>query len=237
MAAQYPKMSKQDIESLANKIIEVLCKKELAGDMCVYFNNKRISVCEKFDKDFNCTYKISVEEEVNPHDYFDCAYAHIISLSTEGGLYDRLNMGLGFPDELESLFKYWGIYHEQWDSWNLSFYPVDEDEGRIEFTHYLQPIQPMCIALRWGYDPTPETPAEFIPIMKEWWKRSAETGDSGCCVLGAQLHFIYKGTPYQMSACSPCQTEGSWLPHVEWVKEELGKLGATNFFWDCGRMD
>ena len=73
--------------------------------------------------------------------------------------------------------------------------------------------------------------------MKAWYLLSKETGDKGCCVVGAGMNFEYQGIPYKMAVCSPWQGENSWTPHVPAVKEMLKNIGAINISWDCGRMD
>ena len=64
----YPKMTKATIEELAMKVIDILCKKQLAGDTSFYFNNKVIRIRQKFDKDFNATYIKEETDNVDPHD-------------------------------------------------------------------------------------------------------------------------------------------------------------------------
>ena len=235
----YPKITKKTIEEIAEKIISVLCKEELAGDVGIYYNNKRTWITQKLDKDWNSTWIREDEDNINPHDYFKyAAYNHIISISTEGPLYDRLNYGSGsFPKELEQIFDDYGIYYEMGDSWNLSFFPVDDEENRIEYTLYEEPQPPVYIYLMGDLTVCEKAPKEFEPIMQEWWKRSKATGDYGCCVIGAKIEFEYKSVKYEMAPCSPWQGEGSWEPHVEYVKEELRKLGATNIYWDYGILD
>lgn len=238
MNKNYPKITKDIIEKIALEIIDVLCENELGGDMGVYYNNKRIWVTQKIDGGFNSKWIKEYEDNINPHDYFKyAAYNHIISISTEGGLYDRLNYGSGeFPKKLEQMFKEYGIYYEFGDSWNLTFFPVD-DEDRIEYTVYQKPVPPKYIYLMGDGTASDKTPREFEPIMQEWWRRSKATGDCGGCVIGAKIKFWYKDEEYHMAPCSPWQGEGSWEPHVEYVKKELQKLGATNLYWDYGRLD
>ena len=227
------KLTKNDIEFLAKEIIRICELQELAADMSVYYNNKCVRI--KFN------YKSSKWEEkeeydICPLDYFEyAAYSHILSLSTEGELYDRLNFGPGtFPDELEAIFEKMGIYYELGNSWNLTFYPIDE-KMEVEYTDYnaKKKKDPVYLSMC-NYS---EAPDEIFAIMQEWYNRSREIGDVGCCVIGEGMEFNYKGIPYRMAGCSPYQGEGSWVPNVEWVKNELAKLGATNISWHAGMMD
>ena len=229
----YPKITKDTISEIAHKIIEVLCRENLAGDMSIYYNNKRIYIKQKFDDKFNPIWVKEETEDVDPHNYFEyAAHNHIISISTEGLLYDRLNHGSGnFPKELEELFDSYGIYYELGNSWNLSFFPVDEEENRIEYTIYQKPKKPVFIRY------PNECPKEFLDIMKRWYNLSLKTGDIGGCVIGAKMCFQYNGEEYNMAPPSPWQGECSWTPHVDFIKKELEKIGATNIRWDGGRLD
>lgn len=235
MAKKYRSLSKRKISWLAHKIIKVLEDDGLANDMSIYFNNKVIRVSLKFDKEWNPIWKERSYRNIGPHNYFEyAAYDHIISISTEGGLYDRLNYGTGeFPEELEKLFCDHGIYWELGDAWNLSFFP-EGDDSHIAYTRYQKPKEAEFI-----YDTMPETacPSELMQIMQEWFNLSRATGDEGCCVIGAKMMFEYNGKTYHMAPCSPWQGECSWTPHVEYVRNRLADIGATNIQWDCGRLD
>lgn len=228
------KISKKTIENIAKSIIRELKKKNLANDVCIYFNNKRISIQMCLDPNDYTKIKWvqKIEENINPHDYFEyAAYDHIISMSFEGAFYDYINYSHGsFPNSLEKEFKELGIYWELGDAWNCSFYPVYDDMD-IEYTKYEKPKSAIHIYHHSNCLP------ELKLIMKEWYDKSKTTGDSGGCVLGAGFEFEYKGDKYYMSACSPWQGEGSWTPHVSWVKQNLEFLGAINIQWHCGRLD
>lgn len=219
-------LTKERIEGLALKILEVLQEKELDDALCIYYNNKRIS-----------TYggKKDIEENINPHNYFQyCAFDHIISISTEGGLYDILNYGAGrFPKKLENLFKELGIYWERGESWNLSFYPID-DNMEVEYTYYEDPREKEIVL---SYGAVGKCPPEIENIMKAWYMLSTKEGDIGACILGAHFQFKYNGKKYKMLPCSPWQGEGSWTSYVSFVRSCLENIGATDIKWDCGVMD
>ena len=231
----YPKMTKKDIKELAFKIVEVLSKENLASDLRVYYNNKCLQTRLKSDANCNFWYETEEIDDISPLDYFKyAATKHIISISTEGGLYDRLNYGPNsFPQQLEKLFEYWGIYWELGDSWNLSFFPFDEEEGRIEYTVYEEPAKPIHI----HYNCREGCPTELLPVMDAWWNLSSLTGDGGACVIGAMISFDYKDKKYEMSACSPYQGEWSWREHVPLIMRLLQAMGATNISFDAGRLD
>ena len=232
---KYRSLSKRKISWLAHKIIKVLEDECLASDMSVYFNNKVIRISLKFDKEWNPIWKECHYYNIDPHNYFEyAAYDHIISISTEGGLYDRLNYDTGeFPEELEKLFRDHGIYWELGNAWNLSFFPIGDD-SHIAYTRYNKPKEAEFI-----YDTMPEEdcPSALMQIMKEWYKLSSVTGDNGGCVIGAKMIFEYNGKLYHMAPASPWQGEGSWTPHVEYIKSKLAEIGATNIQWDYGMLD
>lgn len=228
-------LTKKDIELIVEKIIFTLKKNNLAGDICIYFNNKRISLKSQYDmKTHEIKYIETHEDNINPHDYFIyCAYEHIISMSFEGPLYDYLNYGKReFPKSLEDLFRKYGIYYEFGDSWNLSFYPID-DKMQIEYTLYDRPEEVIPLY----FHKVEQYPEEIRIVMEAWYALSEKTGDIGSCVLGAYLGFRFKGKKYKMFPCSPYQGEGSWTPYVDVISNLLRGLGATELEWYPGVLD
>ena len=230
---KYPTLTKKKIEILALRILSTLEKKELASDLSIYFNNKRISIKTKYT-DEGVKYERVEEEGINPHDYLTyCPYKHIISISTEGELYTQLNYGSGqFPKVLEDLFKKVGIYYETGESWNLSFYTLD-DRMKVEYTEYEEP--PKVIYAY--YNKRDIYQEEIRIVMEAWYALSEKTGDIGGCVIGAYLEFKFEGNIYKMDPCSPYQGEGSWTPYVDMISNLLKGLGATEIKWNPGRLD
>mgnify|MGYP003295347944 CR=1 FL=1 len=227
------KITKEDIKKLARQIIETLKENYLADALSVYFNNSVIRVKAVY-KDDSITWMETTEDGVDPHDYFEyAAYEHILSISTEGGLYDRLNYGCGeFPKNLETMFKEMGIYYERENARNLSFFPI-YDNMEIEYTKYSLPKKPINLY----FHSRDEYPAELKAIMEDWFMKSYITGDAGGCVVGAYMAFSYNGELYHMSVCSPWQGELSWTPHVDHVKEQLEAIGCTNIWFNAGMLD
>jgi hypothetical protein len=80
-------------------------------------------------------------------------------------------------------------------------------------------------------------PKELLEIAQKWYNKSKETGDVGCCVIGARMEFKYLGVEYKMYPQSCWQGEGSWTKHLDWVKEELNKLGVENIYYEWGMLD
>ena len=104
-------------EKLAKDIISYLLQKDMIDDTLIYVGGKRY-----FAKS-NSWDEIYYDDNMNPKDY--CEYAgDILSISTEGFLYDALNYGFEWgskvPDELDVIFKKHGYYYEMCTSWFLT---------------------------------------------------------------------------------------------------------------------
>ena len=227
-------LTKANIEQLANEIMEFLDKEGMTSSVSVYYNNKVARARTEYDiatNTFSCTWETT--ENVNPHDYFDyCAYDHILSMSFEGVLYEELNYIQGRrTNEFEAIFDKYGLYAEKGDSWNLSVYLNDDME--VEYTKYTRPKETIRL-YRWNHS---ENPDELQSIMDEWWVLSKLAGDRGSCVLGAGFHFEWNDNKYFMCACSPHQGSISWEKPKDKIEQMLKDIGATNIYYDWGRMD
>lgn len=233
------KLSKIKIEELVKEIEEFLKEHELIGDVCIYFNNKRHIWHSKYDHEWNFLgFGCDVQEDISPLDYFEYVNTkHILSMSFEGTFYHVLNGYDDYSDTMQQKFmdilEKYNLYYELGNAWNLSCYPTNDDM-EIEFTDYTEDVKPEPEFI---YIRKDDVLPELRNVMETWYNLSKETGDRGCCVIGAGMYFEYKGKPYKMAACSPWQGENSWTPHVNTVKEMLRDIGATNISWDCGRMD
>ena len=78
---------------------------------------------------------------------------------------------------------------------------------------------------------------ELKNIMIAWYNLSSMTGDIGSCVIGAGYRFKYRDKSYEMSACSPWQGSISWEKHIETIKQMLINIGATEIYYNYGRLD
>ena len=227
------KITKSDIEMLAKEITVFLELHNIAGDVSIYFNNKVLRskmVTDGIDK---YKYVWNEEFDVNPHDYFDyCAYDHILSMSFEGGLYDVLNYSGGSKmDKFMKIFEKRGLYYELGNAWNLSVYPINDDMD-IEYTKYERPKK--TIYLHRGNF---LNPSELSEIMDKWYDLSAKESDEGSCVLGAGFEFEWQDDDYFMPACSPWQGSLSWEAHKDTIEQMLEDVGATEIWYNWGRMD
>jgi hypothetical protein len=227
------KLTKANIEQLAQEIMKFLEQKGLNSGVCIYYNNKRMRSDGHWDGE-DLTYSWVEELDMDPHDYFEyAAYEHILSMSFEGGLYDVLNYSFGKREEqFRELFEKYGLYFELGNSWNLSVYLID-DNIEVEYTYYNepQPITDLYYFARSNY------PHELTTIMDVWYKLSSYEGDKGSCVIGAGFSFEWRDTKYFMNACSPWQGSISWESHTDIIRALLTGIGATNISYNWGNMD
>lgn len=224
-------LTKQNIEQLAKEIMAFLERNEMQDCVSIYINNKRIHSEYKFDGE-NITYFWKEESNIDPHDYFEyAAYDHILSMGFEGELYEVLNETFGTMEEqFREIFDKYGLYFEFGNSWNLTAYPND-DNMKIEYTKYKKPKE--TIRLYRNCD----MPIQLKNIMDMWYELSKNTGDIGSCVLGAGFKFEWNGDEYFMSAQSPWQGSISWEKHIDVVKQALENIGATEIYYNWGRID
>ena len=229
------KLTKTNIEELANEIITFLNKHSLANAVSIYFNNKVVRSKGTYDEDYNYIPNWTAEEDVDPHDYFEyAAYDHILSMSFEGGLYDVLNYTFGKKEEqFRKIFEKYGLYFELGNAWNLTAYPND-DKVEIEYTKYTRPKVTINL---YRSNRTMDNPPKLQEIMDKWYELSATTGDKGSFVRGAGFEFEWDDNKYFMSACSPYYRSISWETHIDTIKEMLEKAGATNIYYNWGNMD
>ena len=231
------KLSKIKIEELVKEIENFLREHELLADVCIYFNNKRHLWHNKYDEKWNFLgFGCDVEEDISPLDYFEYVNVrHILSMSFEGDFYHVMNgytkREFDLQDKFLTLLNKYGLYYELGNAWNLSCYPTNDDM-EIEYTLYEKNPEPEHIWLE-----KDGVPMELKSIMRTWYELSKDTGDIGSCVIGAGFKFNYKGKPYFMSACSPWQGSISWEKHKEIINELLKNIGATEIYYDYGRMD
>lgn len=228
------KLTKQNIEQLAKEIMTFLESYYIASSVNIYYNNKVVRSNTNYDvktDKFSCSW--ITEENVDPHNYLEyAAYEHILSMSFEGGLYDVLNYTFGSIEEkFNAIFDKYGLYFELGNSWNLSVYTVD-DNREIEYTYYKRP-KPTINLYRWKQD----NPKELQSIMDEWYTLSSLVGDQGSCVLGAGFGFEWRGDKYFMCACSPWQGSLSWEQPKDKIEKMLKDIGATEIYYDWGRID
>lgn len=231
------KITKTDIERLANEIIAFLEAYGIAESVSIYYNgnvirSKTEHVWDWDNSEYNATYTWVKTNDVDPHDYFEyAAYDHILSMSFEGGLYDLLNYSGGKKmDKFMEIFEKYGLYYELGNAWNLTCCLIDDAE--VEYTYYERPKE-MIRLYRGDFT----TPSELQNIMDIWYDLSKKEGDKGSCVLGSGFGFEWKGEKYFMPAQSPWQGSLSWEAHKDVVHKMLEDIGATEVYYKWGIMD
>lgn len=232
------KITKADIERLANEIIAFLEAYHIASDVSIYYNGNVVRSKTQYDWDwgnseYNAKYTWVKTYDVDPHDYFEyAAYDHILSMSFEGGLYDLLNYSGGSKmDKFMKIFEKYGLYYELGNAWNLSCYLID-DNTEVEYTHYEKPKKTIYL-----HNGNFLNPNELQNIMDIWYDLSKKEGDIGSCVLGAGFGFEWKGEKYFMPAQSPWQGSCSWEAHKDVIHKMLEDVGATEISYAWGIMD
>lgn len=224
------KLTKKDIEKMANEVAAYLRKRGLDDGVRIYYNNKAIDLSVDWRSSES---KCVVIEDINPLDYFEWANEkHILSMSFEGGLYDLINYGNGMPSPMEKIFNKYGCYYEYGNYWNLTLSPIEMEYSDIEYTPYEKEPEPEYI-----FRHSEDAPPELQNIMMAWYELSKKEGDIGSCVIGAGFKFSYKGKKYFMCSCSPWQGSISWERHKDTIEEMLNNIGATDIIYDWGRMD
>ena len=226
------KLTKVRIQQFAMDVFSYLMKHNLDSGVCIYFNDKRIR--NEYDwRNIDASPKFIIEEDMNPHHYFEYAnYDHILSMSFEGPLYDLMNYSGGKKlDGLHKIFEKYGVYWELGNAWNLSAYPIDDDM-EIEFTAYQRPKQRKELYV-WDSSVAPE----LRTIMDAWYTLSEAEGEKGSCVIGAGFKFTWKDDDYFMNACSPYQGSLSWEAHKDAIALMLKGIGAESIYYNWGRMD
>lgn len=226
------KITKDDIEKLAQELVRLLNKHDLWVDVALYFNGDRLELRQRYDGGGVVEMLPVRIENIDPHMYFKyAAYHHILSISFEGPLYDYIECNGGFPSDIEELFEEYGVWYELGNMWNMTFYPAN-DEMEIEYTEYKKPEPEQHIWVDGG-----GAPEILQDIMDVWWDMAYHYGDTGSCVIGAGFRFDFNGTRYKMSASSPYQGSLSWEYCHELVGKMLENVGATNITYDWGIMD
>ena len=231
------KITKTDIEDLAGEIVAFLKAYNIADAVSIYYNGNVIRSETDYDRNsFSYSYTWIKTENVDPHDYFEyAAYDHILSMSFEGGLYDLLNYSGGSTmDKFMKIFEQYGLYYELGNSWNLTCCLID-DGTEVEYTYYEKPKETIRL-YRQPYGDF-SNPSELQKIMDIWYDLSKKEGDRGSCVLGAGFKFEWNGDSYFMPAQSPWQGSLSWEAHKYVIHKMLKDIGATEIYYNWGRMD
>jgi len=222
------KLTQNDIAALALKIMEKLQDLYMDEAICIYYGHKRMNTYGAKSGSF-CI------EDAEADDYCSYAPAHnIITISSEGALYDYYAQWGHFPNEINNLISAYGLYVECNEDWNWSLYPIDDDV-EVEYPdRIVEKQQEDVLIMTHTYDKIPEV---LVTIHKYWCAKGHAIGDKGSCVIGEKLKFNYKGTPYCMVPQTGWQGEYSWTAFVQDIMLLLKLAGATNIDWYPGNLD
>jgi len=185
-------MTKKDIDNLVKEIMDYLIQEDLAEDLCIYFNGRRMYNQYGYDEYSNRTgeSELVTEDGFCPFDYFQYANPrHILSMSFEGAFYESVNYSGYGLDGFDKILERHDLYYELGNAWNLSLYPMDDNMyPQIEYMDYTDRIRPDPTHI---YDPDrqSEIPSALQEIMREWHHLSSATDDRGNCVIGAGFTF------------------------------------------------
>ena len=222
-------ITKNDIENIKKEIVKFAKDNNLGKDFSIFYNGKLFTykVSHKNYKYYAKTY-----EDINPLEY--CEYFpedFILGLAYDGTFYEMINgyFGSTIYDKLSDLFRKYDMYLEHCDSCHAALVYDGDDE--VEYTVFKKEK----IEYIYRQD---EAPTEvFKKIMSLWHSLSSEYGDKGGCVIGAYMEFDYKDKKYRVSPQSPYQGSLSWESSVDFIKQAFEKMGATNVYFNYGRLD
>jgi hypothetical protein len=103
-------------EQIVQDIVFFLVKNCLWSDVCIYYNNQRLSP------------EYGLETNINALDYVEYANTDTVTMTFEGDLYNVLNGYSGYDiyKQFEELVHKHGYYFEIGYHWSLSLYPLSE---------------------------------------------------------------------------------------------------------------
>lgn len=126
--------TKADIARITDYIKDRLSVLGMDTDVCIYFNGKRWTNIVHWDSETGeYIHDWVLEEDIYPIDY--CEYApqdNIISISSEGELYDVMNYNFEFIDE--NVLPDTSLYAEMGTSWFYYLCPSSDSRGNWETT-------------------------------------------------------------------------------------------------------
>jgi hypothetical protein len=102
-------------EQIVRDIVFFLVKNRLWSDVCIYYNNQRL------------TPERGLETNINVFDYVQYANPDTVTMTFEGSLYNELNGYNGsynIYEQFEKLVHKHGYYFEFGHAWSLSLHPL-----------------------------------------------------------------------------------------------------------------
>lgn len=221
-------LTKKKINQLAFEIRDYLVNAGLEDGVAIFFNNLKMTINRNGNE-----IQTVIKENIDPHDYFEyAAYNHILSMSFDGALYERIYYCPTGARELSNIFERYGLYYELGNAWNLTLCPC-VGTTEIEYTYYKEPEKEIDLYLNDKCD----IPDDIKPIMETWRLlsklRNKRYGDYRD---GAGFHVVYKGKRYFVNQCSPFFCCDSWEADIGLIEELLLGIGADSVKYDYGRF-
>ena len=224
-------LTKQNIDQLANDIIEWAQKHKLGKDWLLFYNGIIFNPNEP-----------NVRKTCNPLDYCEYFSDHfIMGMVMDGAMYRCIN-DWTFPKPyhaLEKILNKYGLYLEHSSYTACEF--CNDTNNKVEYWHL--PRKKILRIYRPGYcvEEHKGTPTDYDTaldkVMSTWYNLSAKAGDHGGCTIGEYLQFDYKGSTYRMSSQTPYQGELSWQIPLPEIKQMLTDMGAENIHVNYGHAD
>lgn len=114
-------MSRASNEEVANAIKDFLIEKNIAWDVCIFYDNKRI----RFEDGVP-----TLEEGYKASSFFKYANDDWVCMTFEGSFYYIMNDPHGvdqfeIAEEFEEMLDLLGYYPELGNAWNLNVVPMD----------------------------------------------------------------------------------------------------------------
>ena len=114
-------MNKLKLKKLAYSISELLDSEESSLDVCIYFNDHRLSY--EFNKNSE-VYEWVLQEGLKGSNYTQYANDETITMTFEGDFYSCMNYGSNpiLYEKFGELLKKYDLYFELGNAWNLALY-------------------------------------------------------------------------------------------------------------------
>lgn len=176
--------------------------------------------------------KVIETRDAKATDYCKHANNAGVTLFYDGGpLYNIVNGDYGWKSwerlepQLNKAIEKFGAYWESCTSWCMTM------AGNIRWDNGGK-VEPVRMDGN-----SKDIPLELAFIQQWWTERANDYGDVGSCVIGAGMEFNYQDKAYFMPPLSKWQGSCSWEAFTDEVKAMLKVVGATDVYYNPGRMD
>lgn len=120
------KLTKQQREAIAIKIIKYLVKRNMFESISIYINGQRWSDDKKpnaTERQITDKITVYVEENMNVKEYIEYGNPDTITVAFEGPLYHEINYGSAKAEiDINKILDKYGMYLEYGYAWSFSAY-------------------------------------------------------------------------------------------------------------------